>query len=169
MSTFTLPRSRTAPPAVSCSNCRFLSGRAVATGTACPAFVQKLLSSGGAHSRSVNDLVYIAFVFAGSVVGTMLGIAAHYWRAHATLYAEKLFDDGDFANGLFMDDYLYEKHVVGAEWDDAGFWAADSVRNLVYYMLSGCAVPVILGLMFWDDRTAVVAAVCQVIASPLCI
>lgn len=117
----------------------------------------------------MNDLAYIAFVFAASIAGTLIGIAGHYWRAHATPYAEKLFDDGDFANGLFMDDYLYEKYAVGAEWDDAGFWAADSVRNLVYYMLSGFAVPLILGAIFWGDRAAVVGAVCQVVASPLCV
>lgn len=129
----------------------------------------KLLRFERAHSTSVTDIAYLAFVFAASIAGLLLGIAGHFVRAHFTPYAEKLFDDrSDFANGLFMDNYLYEKHVVGAEWDDAGFWAADSVRNLLYYMLSGFAVPLFLGLMLWSERAAVVKAVCGVIASPLC-
>ena len=113
-------------------------------------------------------LTYIAFVFAASVAGALLGIAGHFARAHTTLYAEKLFEDGDLANAMFMDGYLVEKHVVGAEWDDAGFWAPDSVRNLLYYMLSGIAGPIILGAAFWGDRVAIVAAVCKVIPSPVC-
>ena len=116
----------------------------------------------------MNDLVYIAFVFAASVLGGLLGIAGHFIRAHATPYAEKLFDDGDFANGLFMDNYMVEKHVVGAEWDDAGFWAPDSLRNLVYYVACGIFMPAIIGILYWEERVAVVGAVCQAISSPLC-
>lgn len=119
------------------------------------------------------QFAYLSFIFAATVLGTLLGIVAHFWRAHATPYAEKLFDDGDFANELFIDNYMAEKYVVGAEWDDAGFWAADSVRNLVYYAISGALVPVLLGAALWDRQTEIVGAVCAGLTatglhSPLC-
>jgi hypothetical protein len=119
------------------------------------------------------QFTYLCFVFAATVVGALLGALAHFWRAHATPYAEKLFDDGDFANGLFIDNYLTDKYVAGAEWDDAGFWAADSVRNLIYYMISGALVPVLLGTALWDRQQEIVGAICTGLAgaglhSPLC-
>ena len=75
------------------------------------------------------DFAYIAFVLAFIVLGTLLGILAHYWRAHATMVAEDL-GLGEPLNTFTRDDYQWEKHVVGAEWDDAGFWDPGSVRNL---------------------------------------
>jgi hypothetical protein len=121
----------------------------------------------------MQDAAYIAFVFTAAVLGALLGIGAHFWRAHATTYAEKLFDDSDIANGLFMDNYMAEKYIVGAEWDDAGFWAPDSVRNLLYYMISGFVLPLFFGLAFWAQRAELVAAICSLLAragmySPLC-
>jgi len=116
--------------------------------------------------------VYIAFVLAGTVLGGLLGAAAHFWRAHATMYAEDL-GLGDPLNTLTRDDYQWEKHVVGAEWDDAGFWAADSVRNLVYYILSGMGMALLFGIVFWNQRAEIVGAICRGLAalglkSPIC-
>jgi hypothetical protein len=109
--------------------------------------------------HGMTEYAYLSFVFAGCVAGTLLGIVAHYWRAHATMYAEDL--------GLF------EEHVIGAEWDDAGFWAADSIRNLLYYMASGFIVPLVLGFVLWGERDLVVTGICQVLTGagltpPLC-
>ena len=119
------------------------------------------------------DLAYIAFVFAFTVLGALLGILAHYWRAHATMYAEDL-GLGETLNTLTRADYAWEKHVVGAEWDDAGYWDPHSVRNLVYYMASGTGVPILIGAALWSERHGVVAAFCSTLAdiglkSPLCL
>lgn len=115
---------------------------------------------------------YIAFVITGSVLGALLGIVGHHWRAHATTYAEDL-GLGEPWDTLTRNDYQWEKNVVGAEWDDAGFWAADSVRNLIYYILSGAAAPLLLGIVFWPQRAEIVVAVCGALSSiglnsPLC-
>ncbi|MFO1122117.1 MAG: hypothetical protein U1F47_07355 [Hyphomicrobiales bacterium] len=120
----------------------------------------------------MTELAFLGFVFTGCIVGTLLGIFAHYWRAHATMFAEDL-GLGEPLDTLTRDDYQFEKNVVGAEWDDAGFWAADSVRNLVYYMSSGFLVPLFLGLALWGQREAVVTALCTGLtgvglAPPLC-
>ncbi len=117
-------------------------------------------------------LAYIAFVVAIAILGGLVGIVAHYWRAHATMYAEDL-GLGEPLNTLTRDDYQWEKHVIGAEWDDAGFWAADSVRNLLYYMATGVGIPLLIGAMLWDQRNELVGALCTGLAqqglnSPLC-
>lgn len=115
---------------------------------------------------------YIAFVLSFAVLGALIGIAAHFWRAHATMYAEDL-GLGEPYNTLTREDYQWEKHVVGAEWDDAGFWDPGSVRNLLYYMAIGFGTPLLAGLALWDQRAELVGLVCQLLAdvglnAPLC-
>ncbi len=117
-------------------------------------------------------MAYIAFVFVACVLCSLLGIAQHFWRAHATMFAEDL-GLGEPLDTLTRDDYQFEKNVVGAEWDDAGYWSADSVRNLVYYMASGFSIPLVLGAMFWSQRVEIVAITCYGLSaiglhSPLC-
>ncbi|WP_373504926.1 hypothetical protein [Aestuariivirga sp.] len=118
------------------------------------------------------DFAYIAFVLAFIVLGTLLGILAHFWRAHATIVAEDL-GLGEPLNTFTRDDYQWEKHVVGAEWDDAGFWDPGSVRNLLYYMASGAFTPLLIGVALWGERAQLVTLACQSLAklglnSPLC-
>jgi hypothetical protein len=120
----------------------------------------------------MTDMAYIGFVLALSVFGALLGIVAHYWRAHATRFPEDL-GLGEPLNMLTRDDYVVEKYVVEAEWDDAGYWDGGSVRNLVYYVLGGAVVPLILGFAFWSDRYLLVTGACQSLTSlglapPLC-
>jgi hypothetical protein len=115
---------------------------------------------------------YIAFVCSIAVLGALLGVAGHFWRAHATLYAEDL-GLGEPLDTLTRRGYQWETHVIGAEWDDAGFWDSGSVRNLVYYMASGFVTPLVLGLIFWGEREHVVTAICTGVTaagfnSPLC-
>ena len=119
------------------------------------------------------EFAYIAFVLAFTVLGSLLGLVAHFWRAHATIYAEYL-GLGEPWDSFTREDYQWEKHVIGAEWDDAGFWDSGSVRNLIYYMASGAAVPLVLGTVFWGDQVEFVATMCKIAASiglksPLCI
>jgi hypothetical protein len=118
------------------------------------------------------EFAYIAFVVSFTVLGTLLGAVAHFWRAHATMYPEDL-DLGEPLDTLTRDDYLWEKYVIGAEWDDAGFWDSGSVRNLVYYMASGAAGPLLFGILFWGQRHEYVDIVCRLLAaaglaSPMC-
>ena len=115
----------------------------------------------------MTDFSYICFVFAAAVVGAQLGGVGHFWRAHATMYAEDL-GLGEPLDTLTRDNYQFEKHVVGAEWDDAGFWAPDSVRNLVYYVASGFVTPLLLGFGFWGVRAEIVTAICSGLPSPIC-
>lgn len=95
----------------------------------------------------MTGFAYICFVFAVSVIGALLGGIGHFWRAHATIFAEDL-GLGEPLDTLTRDNYQFEKHVVCAEWDDAGFWAPDSVRNFIYYVAAALLRRCSLALAF---------------------
>jgi hypothetical protein len=113
----------------------------------------------------MTTLAYISFVFVAAFIGAALGCLGHFARAHFTATPEKIFEGGLIAN--IANDFLsphstmIEEHVVGAEWDDNGFWDAESNRNLVYYIISGFAGPIIFGFIFWSERAKIVEAICK--------
>src|SRR5262245_58749616 len=120
----------------------------------------------------MTDTAYIAFVLSLSLFGGLIGIAGHFWRAHATYFPEDL-GLGEPLNMLTRDDYIVEKYVADAEWDDAGYWDADSLRNLIYYIVCGAFGPIIAGVALWSERAQLVTAACQGLTSlglapPLC-
>ncbi len=120
---------------------------------------------------------YLVFVFMAAMFGAVLGFIGHFARAHFTYTPEEVFSGGtlsDLANDLLSSNgTTFEKHVIGAEWDDNGFWDADSNRNLVYYVASGFIAPLFIGVLFWPDRAKLVGAACAGLLkiglhSPLC-
>ncbi len=117
------------------------------------------------------DLAYIGFVLAFAVFGAIGGLIAHFARSLS--YVPEDLGLGEPLNTLTRDDYQYEKYVVGAEWDDNGYWDGGSPRNLIYYMASGFALPIILGALLWSSRYDLVAQLCMLLAGaglnpPLC-
>jgi hypothetical protein len=108
---------------------------------------------------------YIVLVSIAAILGAIFGFFGHFARAHLTYTPEKLFDGGmgaDLINDMFSShSTTFEKHVVGAEWDDNGYWDDASNRNLIYYVASGFVVPIVVGMIFWPDRATLVAMTCQ--------
>ncbi len=108
---------------------------------------------------------YIFLVSVAAVVGAILGFFGHFARAHLTYTPEKLMDGGlgaDIFNDMFSShSTTFEKHVIGAEWDDNGFWDDASNRNLIYYVISGFVAPLIAGAIFWPNRALLVNMTCQ--------
>jgi hypothetical protein len=103
---------------------------------------------------------YICFVLIASLLGGIIGFVGHYARAHFTYFPEDL-GLGEPWDTLTRDNYAFEKHVVGAKWDDNGFWDVDSNRNLAYYVISGFAMPLVLGVIFFSERAQIVDISCQ--------
>jgi hypothetical protein len=103
---------------------------------------------------------YICFVLIASLFGGVLGIFGHFARANFTYLPEDL-GLGEPLDTLTRDGYAFEKHVIGAKWDDNGFWDGDSNRNLAYYAISGFVTPLIFGLLFFTERALVVEMSCQ--------
>jgi hypothetical protein len=120
----------------------------------------------------MTNTAYITFVLSLGVFGALLGVAGHFWRANAEYFPEDL-GLGEPLNKLTRDNYLVEKYIVGAEWNDAGYWDADSLRNLVYYIVCGAMGPLVAGAALWSERATVVTSACQVLTAlglnpPLC-
>ena len=118
----------------------------------------------GAGTTPVATFGYLVPVLTGSVIGAGLGVAAHWWRANATACPEKLFDDERWNGALGGADYVYERDVVRARWDDGGWWEFHSLRNLAYHVLSGALFPLFLGAWFWGKRQGIVAKTCGTVA-----
>lgn len=117
------------------------------------------------------DLAYIAFVLAFAVLGAIGGLIAHFARSLETLPED--LGLGEPLNTLTRDDYQVEKYVIGAEWDDNGYWDGGSPRNLIYYMAWGFLMPVIIGAVLWNGRAELMAKLCILLAKaglhpPLC-
>jgi hypothetical protein len=104
---------------------------------------------------------YIVLVLTGSVVGAGLGAVAHWWRANAAPHPEKLFEDERWNAALGGADYVYERDVVRARWDEGGWWEFHSLRNLAYYVLSGAAAPLLIGAWYWSERQGIVVEACR--------
>jgi len=75
----------------------------------------------------MTDLAYLAFVFASAVIGALLGIAAHFYRSFS--YVPEDLGLGEPLDTLTREDYQWEKHVVGAEWDEPPTKSALPSRN----------------------------------------
>ena len=109
----------------------------------------------------MTDLTYIIGVLLSVFVGAGFGFAAHFARAHFTTYPERVTGNDWMDDAMSNNDIVFESQVVGAKWDDNGFWDADSNRNLIYYVATCAAAPVMAGIWFWSDRVQVVGAFCH--------
>jgi hypothetical protein len=120
----------------------------------------------------MTELAYIGFVFVAMLLGAAYGVLAHFFRAHGRPWAEDL-GLGETLNTMTRNNYQFEKHVVGAEWDDAGFWEPGSPRNLLYYVISWTLLPLAFGALFWFQRAPIVGWTCKTLGGmglmpPLC-
>jgi hypothetical protein len=87
----------------------------------------------------------------------------HWWRANATSHPERLFDDERWNSVLGGADYVWERDIIKAKWDEGGWWDYDDLRNILYYVLGGAAAPVLLGVFFWSDRAAIIESTCRLL------
>ena len=69
-------------------------------------------------------------------LGLVLGVALHWWKAHADPYPDVM-DKDDPALNLALGQYTFENYVADSRYDDAGFWEYYSLRNLFFYLSIG--------------------------------
>ncbi len=105
-------------------------------------------------------IAYVFFVFVACIFGGLIGVASHYARAHFTYTPEDL-GLGETWSTLTRNGYFFEKHVIGAKWDDNGFWDSDNNRNLAYYAISGFIAPLVIGAIFFAQRAEFVGLACR--------
>jgi hypothetical protein len=94
------------------------------------------------------------FVVAG-VLFAMLGMLAHIIRAVFNVFPDKL-SDTPAVNILVSSDYSWGDYLIGTEFDDAGYYRLDSLKNMrlsvVYWLIAG------LGLMLFSTEAARIVA-----------
>jgi hypothetical protein len=112
----------------------------------------------------MSDLFYILLIFFSAMIGAGLGYFANFVRGDMG-GPEKLLEGGLIANiandMLNRHDLMFEEHVVGATWDEYGNWDSSNKRNLLYYVISGFAIPIICGIIFWPFRAEIVKVTCH--------
>lgn len=92
---------------------------------------------------------YILFLVILSLIGAAVGFAAH--DAHAAVGGDErpLWDDG-ISGALLGMEHEHDKRM-GHEFGPDGWWDGESNHNLLSYMGSCAALPMLLGLIFWTD------------------
>lgn len=96
-----------------------------------------------------TELATWHFAVAGILFG-LLGVLSHIVRAVFNLYPDKL-SDTPIVNIMVSDGYSLGDHFWGTEYDDAGYYRLDSLKNLrlsvVFSVIGG------LGVMLFADGT----------------
>jgi hypothetical protein len=124
-------------------------------------------------AENVVSLSYILLATLAVFVSAAAGFVAHHVRSHFTYSPERITDIDIVDQALSGEDILFESQVVGAKWDDNGYWDVDSNRNLIYYMASFAGMTLLASLWFWPDRVKLVGQFCTFmswvgLSSPLC-
>lgn len=97
-----------------------------------------------------TELATWHFVVA-AVLFAFCGLAAHVIRAVFNVFPDKL-SDTPAVNVLVSSDYSWGDYLIGTEFDDAGYYRLDSLKNLrisvSYWLIAG------LGLMLFSAESA---------------
>ena len=88
-----------------------------------------------------TELATWHFIVAG-IIFAVLGTLAHICRAVFNVFPDKL-SDTPAVNILVSSDYGWADHLWGTEFDDAGYYRLDSLKNLrlsvIFTVLGGLA------------------------------
>lgn len=88
---------------------------------------------------------------AAAALFALCGLAAHVIRAVFNVFPDKL-SDTPAVNVLVSGDYSWGDYLIGTEFDDAGYYRLDSLKNLrisvSYWLIAG------LGVMLFSAEAA---------------
>jgi hypothetical protein len=96
-----------------------------------------------------------------TLLGLMLGLAAHWWKANADPYPDILDKDSPALN-IALTEHTVVNHALGHRYDDAGFWEYYSLRNLFYYVSTSVIGVWVLVYATADGHAAARAGFCNV-------
>lgn len=102
-----------------------------------------------------TELATWHFVVAG-VVFALFGVLAHVCRAVFNVFPDKL-SDTPSVNILVSSGYSWGDYLWGVEFDDAGYYRLDSLKNLRLYVVS-CMLGGLVAMVFIDGTGQGVAA-----------
>jgi hypothetical protein len=94
------------------------------------------------EAQMETELATWHFVVAG-ILFVVLGTLAHIIRAVFNVFPDKL-SDTPAVNVLVSSDYSWGDYLIGTEFDDAGYYRLDSLKNLrlsvTYWLIAGFGV-----------------------------
>ncbi|MBC7281373.1 hypothetical protein [Hoeflea sp.] len=102
-----------------------------------------------------TELATWHFVVAG-LAFALFGVLAHVGRAVFNVFPDKL-SDMPAVNILVSNDYSWGDHLWGVEFDDAGYYRLDSLKNLRLYVGS-CVLGGLAAMLFIDGAGQAIAA-----------
>ncbi|MDP2121576.1 MAG: hypothetical protein Q8K28_16890 [Hoeflea sp.] len=105
-----------------------------------------------------TELATWHFVVAG-VLFAMVGVLAHVGRAMFNVFPDKL-SDTPAVNILVSSDYSWGDYLWGVEFDDAGYYRLDSLKNLRLYVIS-CVFGGLAAMLFIDGAGVGIAALIE--------
>ena len=66
-----------------------------------------------------------------------------------------VFNDAVSKESLIVDGLL------GGQWDSMGYWDADSMRNILLYVVPGAIIPLVVGVILFPQHAEIVGSACQ--------
>tara|TARA_R110002020_G_scaffold122787_1_gene278634 strand:+ start:2297 stop:2677 length:381 start_codon:yes stop_codon:yes gene_type:complete len=96
---------------------------------------------------------------AAGLVFALFGVLAHVGRAVFNVFPDKL-SDTPAVNILVSSDYSWGDHLWGVEFDDAGYYRLDSLKNLRLYVVS-CVLGGLAAMLFIDGVGQAIAALIE--------
>ena len=96
---------------------------------------------------------------AAGLVFALFGVLAHVGRAVFNVFPDKL-SDTPAVNILVSSDYSWGDHLWGVEFDDAGYYRLDSLKNLRLYVVS-CVLGGLAAMLFIDGAGQPIAALME--------
>ncbi|WP_282008960.1 hypothetical protein [Brevundimonas aveniformis] len=98
----------------------------------------------------------------GAALG--VGLISHWAHAHLSAYPDKLFDGGG-ASDAVLNEVFSPRHSLIGVYDEAGWWAFDSLRNYLLHAGPWVFLVVATGAFNWPARAQVVQQFCD--AAPM--
>ena len=106
-----------------------------------------------------TELATWHFVVAGFGFA-LFGVLAHVGRAVFNLFPDKI-SDTPAVNIFVSSDYSWGDHIWGTEFDDAGYYRLDSLKNLRLYVVS-CVLGGLAAMLFIDGAGLGIATLIEV-------
>jgi hypothetical protein len=78
---------------------------------------------------------YLWHYIVAGMVFALIGVLGHVTRAVFNIYPDRL-SDKDWMDLVVSDGYNLWDHLLGIEYDDAGYYRLDSLKNLRFYMVT---------------------------------
>jgi len=97
----------------------------------------------------------LALIAAGAA-----GLATHWAHANFSPFPDKLFDGAGVSDAVLNEVFSPRHNLLGV-YDDAGWWAFDSLRNYLLHAAPLILLVMATGVLNWPTRAQAIQSVCD--------